>query len=508
MENFGFSRSIGFVLAMLCATCSDGLSDAALGRAFIDMGHKDQIAGHQPQAQIEIFTSDGSTSLGPSAATDDPLAGIFGTTSTLLVDTGASSIFLMNDAETVVKQNGFVIDNQVLEQGVSGFSLVNVSAPYQIHITDDIGAEHVIQNNRMLSGQFPDLFGINGLIGMPGMVGRVMSIDLDVVFDPNDILNFQLPKTTFSSSLPTDFGHRYSIPLTAKRFDIEDENPPLPTSAPLPMLTAEAGAGTQKKSGQFLLDTGASISFISTEIATSLGLDTNGDGQFTGEDDRHFDDLPIGGVGGSVSRPMFLIDTLSVATNQNVDLVWDEVFVLVLDVHPDIDGVLGSDALTSGLLNLLGLGEGEDSPIEAVSFDFRNFFEEGDAGNLVFDLNATYDTVQYPGDLDADTDVDAQDLAAWKNGFGSAYAGDDFLEWQQNFASQFPGDFNNSVNVDAQDLATWENGYGSTYTGTDFLTWQQNLSSISNATNAVPEPASALLLLVAAASMLSRPPSR
>ena len=102
------------LVALLCLLLPLYVSGVAFGRAFIDMGPKDQIAGHQPQAQIEIFTNDGLTSLGPASSIDDPLGGLFGTTSTLLVDTGASSVFLMNGAETAVKQNGYVVENEVL----------------------------------------------------------------------------------------------------------------------------------------------------------------------------------------------------------------------------------------------------------------------------------------------------------------------------------------------------------------------------------------------------------
>ena len=481
-----------------------GCCSAALGaNQFVYMGHKDQVAGHQPQAQIEVLSNDGSFSFGPAGDPEDPLGGIFGSASTLLVDTGASSFFLMNDAETSVKQNGYVVENQVLEQGVSGFSLVDVSAPYQVRVTGDDEVEHSLTDIRLLSGQFPDLFGVNGLIGMPGMLGRTMTIDLDVYFDPLDPLNFQLPSTVFSNSLPADNGHRYSIPLTGKRFDLEDE-PPLPTSAPLPMLSVEASSDNLTASGQFLLDTGASISFISSAIAESLGLDSNGDGSFDGSDERHFDDLPIGGVGGTIEAPMFLIDTFRVETEQAVDLLWDEVFVLVLDVAPEIDGVFGADAMTSGLLNLLGLGEGEDSPIDQVSFDFLNLFEEGDPGRLVFDLHSQYDVVQ--ADFDGDNDVDQSDLPVWETEFGTSGGldGNDFLRWQRQFTPNQPGDFDGNGYVVQADLNLWQNLFGeaSGYDGQRFLEWQRNfdgsLSGVLAATSNLPEPSAALLGVVAA----------
>ena len=102
---------------------------ASSARQYVDMGAKDDVAAYQPTVPFEVLTNDASeTSLGPGIDIDG--FGLFG--NTLLLDTGASSIIAMNDAETTLRQNGFVTEGQIFEQGVAGFSILDVSAPYKI----------------------------------------------------------------------------------------------------------------------------------------------------------------------------------------------------------------------------------------------------------------------------------------------------------------------------------------------------------------------------------------
>ena len=329
-------------LVLLIATLSTG---EAIARQYVDMGVKDDAATYQPLVTIEVLTNDANeTSLGPGV--DIGGIGIFG--NSLLLDTGASSIIVMNDAETTLKQNGYTTEGEVFEQGVAGFSILDVSAPYKINIAGSDGIPHKLSDARLLSGQFPGLFGFNGLVGMPGMVGRHVKMEIFPPTGGGDIFDL-IPnaEVTFPASLSASAGHRYTVPLTAKSFNLTEDDTvsgsgPLPIQAPLPMLSPTVGFNGRHASGQFILDTGAQISFISPKIALSLGLDSNGDGELTTSDDQAFGSLPIGGIGGTVEAPVFLIDTFRVHTEQGVDLVWDAAQVLVLDIHPDIDGVVGS----------------------------------------------------------------------------------------------------------------------------------------------------------------------
>jgi hypothetical protein len=244
------------------------------------------------------------------------------------------------------------------------------------------------------------------------------------------------------------------------------------------------GFGGKEATGTFALDTGAAISFISTEIADQLGLDTNGDGEFGAGDEQNEGTLPIGGLGGTVEAPVFLIDRFSLTTEQGVDLVWrlDSLLsVLVLDIHPDLDGVLGSDLLTSGWIDLDAIltgGEADSNPgpIERAHFDFRQFFEDGDAGKLYFDLSPSFDVVlpeSLVGDYNGDGKVDAGDYTLWRDMMGTV-------------GQMLAADGNGDGMVDHLDYVVWKDHFG------------QTLGGGSGSAAAVPEPASLALLFLAA----------
>jgi probable HAF family extracellular repeat protein len=77
------------------------------------------------------------------------------------------------------------------------------------------------------------------------------------------------------------------------------------------------------------------------------------------------------------------------------------------------------------------------------------------------------------------------------------------------------GDFNNDGSINAADYVAWRKGLGITYTQNDYNTWRTHfgqsagsgaaLSSAITLSGAVPEPTSALLILMAVLAMCSRP---
>lgn len=461
----------------------------ANARPWIDMGVKDDFAFDQPGITFELLKNDGSgTSLGPDGGS------FFGLTNRFLLDTGATSIIAMNDAEAELQSNGYDTEGTVLEQGVAGFSELDVSAQYIVKLTDDGGGTFQLPNSRIMSGQFPDLFGVNGLVGMPGMVGRVVSLDETVWANIDDIFDLLPLDVRFSNTLPASNGHRYSVPLQAKRFDVEGDGP-LPSSSPIPLLNMSVGFGGLQSSGTFALDTGAAISFISTRIADELGLDTNGDGEFGPGDEQNEGTLPIGGIGGTIEAPVFLIDRFSVTTDQGVDLVWqlDSLLsVLVVDIHPDLDGVLGSDLLTSGWVDLDAILTGEEGdsnpgPVERAHFDFRQFFDEGDAGKMYFDLSPSFDVLQpgnIAGDYNGDGFVNAADYSVWRNTNGA-------------MGSNLAADGNGDEKVDADDYAIWKSNFG------------QGTNAGGGASSfGVPEPSALILSLFTTAAIAALGRSR
>jgi hypothetical protein len=422
------------ILFLVCTL----FSSAGFAAPWINMGVKDDFAFDQPGVDFEVFqqlpNNAKGASLGPSEGD-----GFFFVTNRFILDTGASSIIAMNDAEDELRSNGYVTEGTVTEEGVSGSQEIHVSAPYYLEARYDNGFVNPLPNSRIMSDQFPDLVGINGIVGMPGMVGRVVTLDTTAWANVQDIFDIEPMKVNMANSLPASNGHRYSVPVTAKSFPVEGS--PLPTSAPIPMLQMGVGADNLNTNGNFILDTGAAISFISTRMGRAIGLDSNHDGQLGSGDERFSDTIPIGGIGGTVEAPLFAIDRFIVPTDQGVDLVWNldqSLTVAIVDLdHPEsdvngdhvvdaadyvmlrkdgssedyetwrsefnrpdrIDGVLGADLLTSGYLTITEEGEFESTtgPIQQSHFDFRQFAQDGDTGKIYFDLTPSFDVVQPDG---------------------------------------------------------------------------------------------------------------
>ena len=250
------------------------------------------------------------------------------------------------------------------------------------------------------------------------------------------------------------------MPLTLQSFPPTPTHPggPVPTTTPLstaPVVVANAG---HTVNSQFIVDTGAQISIISTATALALGIDPVKDA---------VDSLDISGIAGTATVPIVDVASLAVKTTEGVNLAWTDLQVAVYDIDPSIAGIFGMDFLTSGWLNSL-LG-GPDGYLNHVYFDFRN--PASNTGSMVLNVNPALNHVVFTltGDLNHDNIVNAQDLALvssnWLSTGGSA-----------------TGDVNGDGIVNAQDLALISSN------------WLQ-----ANAGNsaAVPEPAGLLLSALA-----------
>ncbi len=507
------SKERRHIAGMLAAVACALGAPTGVASPWIDMGLKDEFAFDQPIVTFELFDqlSNGTkgASLGPSGG------GFFFVSNQFFLDTGATSIIAINDAESELQDNGYVTENTVLEQGIAGFSELDVSAEYYLEITDTNGFIRPLPSTRIMSGQFPDLFTVNGIVGMPAMVGKVVTLDTSVWANIEDIFDIVPMGVYITDSLAVSSGHRYSVPIVARFFEIMGDDP-LPVAAPLPMLEMSVGSGDLDASGSFILDTGAAISFISTEIGAAIGLDSNNDGVLDASDEQSDGTLPIGGIGGTVEVPIFYIDRFTVTTEQGVDLVWNlesSLSVAIVDIHEQIDGVLGSDLLTSGWFSFdEGSEESTPGPIQQVHFDFRQFFANEDAGKIHFDLTPSFDVVvpgSLPGDFNGDGTVDAADYVVWrKNGAMP----EQNQQWQSNYgrssgAGGLAGDFNGDGRVDAADYLVWRRNGGSQ---AEYLAWTANFGAPGGGTagslsTGVPEPASSAVIVFAACGLaLSR----
>jgi hypothetical protein len=83
----------------------------------------------------------------------------------------------------------------------------------------------------------------------------------------------------------------------------------------------------------FLVDTGAQLTVISTQMALDLGLDLN----------NPETTIDISGVGGSLTVPGYTLKELDVPTSDGGTIHFTNVPIYVLDVADDLDGILGTN---------------------------------------------------------------------------------------------------------------------------------------------------------------------
>ena len=153
--------------------------------------------------------------------------------------------------------------------------------------------------------------------------------------------------------------------------------------ADVPFLTATPTHNGVGVPGNFLFDTGAQISVISKHLAIDIGLDSNGDGKLDFNDANYLSSETVAGVGGEISVPVFAIDELhvtvtQVSTGNEVELVWTDLQWLVMDINTGgtaltLDGVFGSDLLTSGWFYTFFYPGMPDGYFDRVHFDFTDW---------------------------------------------------------------------------------------------------------------------------------------
>lgn len=372
--------SRAFLIAALVsgiAFCSPARLDAAPER--ILLGPSDGFALDQPRVSFEVF--DNGISLGPSL------------TNTMLLDTGAERILVVSIAAEELLGNGLVTEGTISEQGIGGNFDYDITAPYLLYYRDSADTLWSLNGARMLVNAANNFGGFDGILGMPGMVGKVLTMDFSVWGGFEVYMHAAL-----GPALPPGAGHRYKVDLRPVAFSVPTPGDPIyPTTSPIPFLKAIPSHGGVKFEGDFALDTGAQITFISLEAALALGLDADGNGSV---DEEAIDFVPIVGAAGEVLVPLLLIDEFILPTAEGVDLVWNNVYVLVLDVDPSIDGVLGMDLLTSGWLD--AFFGGADGYIQQVQLDFRGF--PNNRGAMYCDLTPAHDSVNPLDPTDSDMD--------------------------------------------------------------------------------------------------------
>ena len=468
-----FSHRSWRILKALLLGASLAVCATGAAQSYVVLGPSDGVALDQPRGAVRWM--DGSAVLGPDYANE------------FLFDTGANSILAFGLATAELSGNGYQTEGTFDEQGVGGFVTYDVSAPYTFQFAGSDGMERTLYGTRTLSTQTedpPSVGSFMGIAGMPILVNRVTTLDYSGWSGGllGDFSNLMMG-VDFPSGLPASQGHRYSVPVTPMPFGPEGEEP-LPVWAPVPFVTATAQLGPTRRTGGFLFDTGAQMSMLSEGLAGELGLDSNGDGLFDLNDANYLWSEVVGGIGEPVEVPVFLIDSLRLPTSEGVELAWTDVPVIVMDIHPDIQGIVGSDLLTSGWLNALFEG-GADGYIEQVQLDFRQMMDPvNPTGVIYFDLNPDVNLVvlsTVPGDVNHDWKVNQQDAEVLASHWGTSVV--------DGAAS---GDFNDDGLVNALDASILAANWGD-WTGGE-----------SVGSPGVPEPSGAVLMVVLAILIVRR----
>lgn len=342
------------------------------------------------------------------------------------LDTGASGILLSRDTRDllgVAKEPGAIF----VDAGVGGDQYFEVSESLYINVADfevsdpmnpALYTNHYGPWRTQLTIEDDLLIGPLDIFGVPVMGGKIVVLDPSYLdLDTFDFKGFTaaLRKPGAPDIPPVDFEVllRYTDFLY---FSHPDNIPPFPVMGYNPIIEdITISYNNQVSTGNWLFDTGAQSSFISTEQAYRLGL-VDADGEPIVPPDFT---LPVGGIGGSTEAPGYRIDSLSMDTLQGFKLIYGHPSLLVGDIgiideqtgEPIIlDGVFGSNFLDMSLTLEFDI---VDSPYSHIVIDTVR-------GVLGFDLKDIFTPPAHcgdpnhpypPGDINRDCSVNQADAA-------------------------------------------------------------------------------------------------
>ena len=385
-------------------------------------------------------------------------------------DTGASGILISKETAEAI---GLPINPIALftDTGVAGDEYFDVSEPVFVEIAgygeEDLTAYTPVGqfNLQVAQENIPDdmaiLMSPIDLIGMPTMMGKIVVFhSSDTNFDIGDILGgFSTapapsqndtiqPNSTmdiwddifgggggdeFNLGYFTAWIHEagdpeiptadFEIPIRFERFFNEGSIKniaPEPIMAYNPVISDITISNTQGSStGTWLFDTGAQLSIISSDQAYILGF-IDEDGELTREPDF---ETAVGGVGGIVDIPGFIVDEVRIPTLQGYDLVYNNVQLAIHDIgvfdeknnqYKFLDGVFGSNFLAATF---------DSTTLDVTMTPFDNIIFDTIEGKIGFDVNpefpvpttieGVYGTSQNPyhyEDLNRDEVYDFKDL--------------------------------------------------------------------------------------------------
>lgn len=301
------------------------------------------------------------------------------------LDTGASGILLSNETARSLAVH---LDTraQYVDVGVGGTEYFRVSEPLRICLagyrTQNPENQNIyrcfgpwrIQVKRETAGLFGEPLDV---IGMPVMVGNIVVLNsggtnsLDYfAADVRMENDSKIPKADFKVSLRLK---KFTNPENKKNIT------PPPVSAGNPVIDGVVVSfGGKRSEGTWLLDTGATVSLISTTQAKKLGLlDENGQPLA-----KVAFSVPIGGIGQMTMINGFEIDRLIIPTTGGYNLVFKNARIGVHDIkyfdverktEVVIDGIFGSNFLcASAKMDGLLPSDVGQTPFDNIIIDLRN----------------------------------------------------------------------------------------------------------------------------------------
>jgi len=300
------------------------------------------------------------------------------------LDTGASGILLSNETAEGL---GVKLDANAryVDVGVGGTEYFKVSEPLNICLASFASQNPENQNiykcfgpwrvqvKRESAGLLSEPIDV---IGMPAMVGNVVVLnsgatnslgyfaaDIKKENDP------KIPKMDFKVALQLK---KFTNPKDKRNVG------PLPVSGNNPVIDRVVVSFNGRRSeGSWLLDTGATVSMISTRQAKKLGL-VNQNGQPLA---KVAFSVPVGGIGQMTMINGFEVDRMTIPMMGGYNIIFKNARIGVHDIkyfdvekktEVVIDGILGSNFLCASakMDNLLPSDIGE-TPFENIVIDLR-----------------------------------------------------------------------------------------------------------------------------------------
>jgi hypothetical protein len=389
------------IVALSTADAASAPQTADETKSILVTGTEEAALG-QPRVRVQLRQGDriltGDAPLLPENL-DDLGSGRREAFITAYLDTGASGCVL---SKATARRFGVEHERDAAfhEIGLHGESVVDISVALDVFAAiaeADKKQQAAEALTRMLKGarfqisrETPpallQLMGELNVIGMPAIRTAVIEIDPAPMRGEQgaEALMTEGPRVTLhdrKARLPQGGLVIDMEPIDFSRRRHPENRGPLPTLASNPIVPAvETSAGAAKFTCDWLLDTGAAASIISTRHAQALGL-LNPDGTPARPADFT---LPLGGIAGTAkATPGYIIDGLRIklrGTGRNArTLEFRRVHVVIRDITATLDsgrsitldGVLGMNLL---LPSASGVSDGEpdvigEGPFERVWID-------------------------------------------------------------------------------------------------------------------------------------------